>query len=157
MKLPHFVTDDHTAHFVILLLTVANSLLIILIFVLFVPATQKNLRLPKITPVSAQTPLVGFNLVSPQPNATIFGTVPLVTTLTNGPKITSAQLFVDNQKVQAVTSQKTQKLTLFWDTTKQADGNHTITIKVGQDNDRSSTYTTTLTVQNNVSRSVNKK
>ena len=154
MKLPHFVTDDHTAHFVILLLTVTNSLLIILIFIILVPQAQKALHLPKIVPVSAQTPIVRFNLVSPQANSTVSGNVPLVTTLSNGPKIVSAQLYVDGQRIQAVTSQKTQKLTLFWDTTKHNDGTHNLEIRVTDDQNMLSSVSTSINIQNNVSRNV---
>lgn len=154
MSLLPIFKNDHDAHLVILLLTTVNTLLIVIIFFLLLPQTKS--LLPKVIPISAQTPTVDFNLVSPLANSTVSGTVALVTTLTNGPKITSAQLLVDDQKVQAVTSQRTEKLTLFWNTTKHPDGTHNLEIKVGQDNRRTSILTTTLNIKNNVSRSVSK-
>ncbi len=150
MKLPHLFTNEKEAHFVLALLCVANSLLIIILFFFIFPSSKT--LLPKIVPVSAQTPIVDFNLISPRANSTVSGSVPLVTTLTNGPKIVSADLKVDGQKVQALTSQKTEKLTIFWDSTKHQDGAHTLDIKVGQDNLGSSYISTKLNVQNNVSR-----
>ncbi len=155
MKLPHLLKDEHSAHFILFLLAAVNLLLIVLLFFILYPQTKA--LLPKIIPISSQIPTVNFNLVYPQPNSTVSGTVPLITTLANGPKITSAQLTVDGQKVQAITSQKTEKLTIFWDTTQVADGSHAIIIKVGQDNNRTSTLTTALNVQNNVERSVSQR
>ena len=157
MKLPRLVSDEHTAHFVILLLTITNTFLIVALFFFLAPDVQKTLRLPKIIPLSAQTPIVDFNLISPQPNSTVAGTVPMITTLTNGPKITAAQLYVDGQRVQAVTSQKTNQLTLFWNTTKHTDGLHNVEIKVTDDQNTLSSLSTTLIVQNNAQRNVNKK
>lgn len=150
MKLPHLFTSEKEAHFVLVLLCCVNTLLIIVLF-FFVFPSSKNL-LPKIIPVSADTPIVDFNLISPRANSTASGSVPLVTTLTNGPKITSAELKVDGQKVQALTSQQTDKLTIFWDSTKHKDGVYTLDIKVGLDNKSSSYLSTKLNVQNNVSR-----
>ena len=150
MKLPYLFTDEHSAHFVILLLTAINSLLIVLLFLILAPQATK--LFPKIIPVSNKTPIVSFNLVSPIANSTVSATVPLVTTLTNGPKITSAQLVIDKQTIQSVTSEKTGRLTLFWDTTKHSDGPHNVEITVGQDNNRTSMLATTLNIQNKIAR-----
>ena len=154
MNLPHILKDEHDAHFVILLLTVVNSLLIILVFFLLIPSSK---RLQTIFPISAQTPIVDFNIVSPKPNSTVAGTIPLVTTLTNGPKIVVAQLFVDSQKVQEVTSQETDKLTLYWDTTKFSDGKHRVEIRVQHAKEGDSQVTTNLIVQNIATRSISSK
>lgn len=155
MKLPHLFKNEHEAHFVIFLLTTLNSLLIFVVFFLLVP--QLSAPLPKILPVSAQTPTVTFNLITPQSKSTVSGTVPLVTSLTNGPKIISTALLVDKIKVQTLTSRETDRLTIFWDSTKHTDGIHKIEIQVGQNNDRSSTLTTELTIANNVTRNVSQR
>lgn len=155
MTLANLAKDENNAHLLLLILSVVNLLLVLVIFLLVVP--QSRQFLPKIIPISAQTPIIRFSLVSPAGNSTVSGNVPLVTTLTNGPRIISAQLLVDGQKAQAVTSQKTDKLTLYWDTAKHADSSHQITIEVRQDNGGNSTLTTTLNVQNNVSRNVEQR
>lgn len=152
MKLPHLITDEKSAHLLLLLLSTVNLLLIVIFFFLLVPGARK--LLPQIVPISAKTPVVTFSLISPQPQSTVSGTVPLVTTLSNGPKIVRGEFYVDGQKVQAVTSQKTEKLTLFWDTTKHGDGNHNLQIKVVDDKQMSSSLSTSLNVQNNVKRTI---
>ncbi|MDP3998618.1 MAG: Ig-like domain-containing protein [bacterium] len=156
MKLPHFVTDDDTAHFLLLLLGTVNLLLIVVIFLLLPPETKKFLLLPKVTPISAKTPIVRISLISPVENSTVSGTVPLVTTLSNGPKIIKAELFVDEGKIQSVSSQKTEKLSFFWDTTKNTDGRHVVKITVTDDQNMLSSLVTSFTVKNNVSREVKK-
>jgi len=150
-KLPHLLTDEHSSHFILLLLGTINLLLIVILFFLFIPTRQ---FLPKIVRVSNQTPIVRFTLVSPQSQSSVHGTTPLVTTLANGPKIIRAQLTVDNQIIQAVTSQKTNRLTLFWDTTKHSDGKHSVVITVTDDQNKISSLSTSLNIQNDVSRTV---
>jgi hypothetical protein len=152
MKLPHLLTDEHSSHLILLLLATANLLLIVILFFFVLPATRQIL--PKIIPVSNQTPLVRFSLVSPAAESTVSGTAPLVTTMANGPKIVQAQLVIDGQKVQAVTSQKTNRLTLFWDTTKHVDGKHSVVISVADDQNKISNLSTSLNVRNDVSRTI---
>ena len=154
MKLPHYINDEHSEHLLILALCAVNLFLLVILFFSLFPTSR---LLPKITPISTQTPIVDFNIISPRPNSTVSGKVPLVTTLTNGPKILKAELTVDGQKIQTQTTQKTSRLTIFWDSTKVSDGAHSIEIKVVQDNRKSSMVTTSLIVQNNVSRNISQK
>lgn len=155
MDLPDFLEDEKTTHLLILLATVANSLLIVLLFFGFIgvltPIKTKEI-LPTIRPVSAQTPTVRFSLISPQANTIVSGIVPLVTTLTNGPQIKSAELYVNSQVAQSVTSKETQQLTLFWDTTKSPDGPTDLIIKVTDDRNTVSYFNTALLVKNNIAR-----
>ncbi len=155
MKLPHLLTDDKSAHLVLLLLGTTNLLLIVILFFLLVPSTRQIL--PRLLPVTEKTPVVRFSLVSPKPNSTISGTTALITTLSNGPKIVKAELKIDSQKVQTVFTQKTEKLTLFWDTTKQADGSHQAQITIIDDKNLLSNLSATYTVKNNVSRNVGER
>lgn len=108
-------------------------------------------------PVSDNEPAVIFSLVSPPSNATVAGNVPLVTTLTNGPQITGALLYVDGQLDQNLSSSENQKLTLYWDSTKVANGPHLLQITVTQNNKGSSTVLTNLNVQNKSSQRQNTK
>lgn len=154
MKLPKLIADEKNAHLLLLLLATVNLLLIVILFFLLIPGAR--LILPEIVPVSTKTPVVRFSLISPPDGSTVSGTVPLVMTLSNGPKITSAQLFVDGQKVQTVASLKTEKITLFWDTIKYADGHHNLHISVIDNLNMLSSLSTTFNIQNNVARSMEK-
>lgn len=147
MKLPHLLKNDDTAHTILLLLGTTNLLLIVIIFFLLVPQVR-IIHLPKLITLSGRIPLTRLNLISPTYASDLQGIVPLVTTLSNGPKITKADLMVDGQKIQVVTPAKTEKLTLYWDTTKHANGRHELIIHVVDDKDLISTLSTSFVVQN---------
>ena len=150
MKLPQIIADEQNQHLLLLLLSTINLLLLVTFFFLLVPT--KTSILPKFLPTSERDPVVRLDLISPAGGSTVSGTVPLVVTLSNGPKIQKTTLQVNGQNVQSLTSQKTEKLTVFWDTTKHADGKNNITINILTDQNSPAVLTTTFTVNNNVSR-----
>lgn len=152
MNLSKLIADEKNAHLLLLLLATINLLLIVILFFLLIPSAKQIL--PKISPISDKTPIVRLNLISPQGGSTVSDTVPLVTTLSNGPKIVKAELYVDGQKVQTVTSLKTEKITLFWNTTKHPDGYHDVLISVIDNQEMLSSLSTSFNVRNNVSRNV---
>lgn len=137
--------DDRKSHFLIVLLAGTNLLLLT---ILFLAVTPKKSFFAEIVPISANTPVVRFSLISPQENSTISGTVPLVTTLSNGPRITQAKLTIGGKEIQTVFSQETEKLTVFWDTRKVTNGNFQVSIRAYDDQGGISQLYTGFKVEN---------
>ena len=152
MKLPPLFADEKSTHLILLLLTTVNLLLVVTIFLLLTPGPRSSL--PKVISVTSATPITRFSIISPRPDSTVSGTVPILTTLATGPEITKAELSVDSQKVQSLKSRQTKMLTIYWDTRVHSDGKHTIQVAVTDNQNRLSYVSTPLVVQNNVSRSV---
>lgn len=149
MKLPdafaRLLNSDKKSHELILLLAVANLLLLIILFVF---VGQKQHFFPQIIPVGADTPTVRFSLISPAEGSSVSGTVPLVTTLSNGPQITQAKLTINGRDIQTVFSQETEKLTVFWDTTKVANGKFQIIVTAYDTKSGISQLYSSFTVEN---------
>lgn len=151
MKLPALI-DDHNHHLIILLATTCT--LLIMILMIFPMFSRKSGLPTEITPISNDTPSVQFNIVSPVANSQVSGTVPIVTTITNGPEINGAWLFVDGKIAQSVISQNTQKLIIYWDTTQYDDGPHVIHVNISQNIKYNSSISSSFIVNNGSSRNV---
>lgn len=130
----------------ILLSLLCSNLILLLIFILFL--LPKKYGFPKINPISADTPVVRFSLISPQEGSTVAGRVPLITTISNGPKIVKSTLEVDGKQTQSVFAQETEKLVVFWDTIQSSNGAHTITITAVDDQKSVSQLYSRFTVEN---------
>ena len=144
MKLPPITSKDQPGQILFLSLVSATILLITLFFM--APGLRRLVL--KISAVPKNTATVRLDLISPHPNIAVSQTVPLVFSLTNGPKITSATIKVDNKTVQAVKTEGAETLTLNWDTTKHANGKHTVLITVTDNQNLISELSTSFEVKN---------
>lgn len=145
-----FVSDEDNSHFLLALLSCANILLIVVVFFMLLPAQPKIFT--KIIPIQADTPVVRFSLISPAENSQVSGKVALITTISNGPQIKKALLEVDGREVQSVFTQETEKLIVFWDTTGNTNGKHSITISAHDNQGGISQLFASFDVQNETRR-----